>query len=176
MNLFLAVSALGLAACQHEAQLKPSMEVACFQVVRVSLKDAVLIAEEEVGGKAVEAAYRQNAMWGCAQDTPGVYDVTVSAGGEMQTVTVHARSRVMGEPETNVTMLSLLGRHHISHRQDFAQPGPDWMSITQAIEIAERRGGKAMAAWIENNSGKSGYRIELVQRGRTNLVWVSPKT
>ena len=175
MSLLLLAPLVGLAGCQHEAPISMPMEIACFQAVRVSLKDAILTAEEQVGGRAIDASYRRNAMWGCAQDAPGVYDVTVAAHGQVRTVTVHARSREMGEPEANATTLALLGGHTNSGLH-FAQPASDLISLSQAIEIAERHGGKAIAAWIENLPGKTGYRVELVHRGQTNLIWVNSKS
>jgi uncharacterized membrane protein YkoI len=46
------------------------------------------------------------------------------------------------------------------------------IDISQAINIAERQGGKAVSAWIEAKDGKPGYTVKIVQNGRVRVMWV----
>ena len=46
------------------------------------------------------------------------------------------------------------------------------IDISQAIDMAERGGGKAMVAWIEARNGRAGYTIKLVESGRIRETWI----
>jgi hypothetical protein len=46
------------------------------------------------------------------------------------------------------------------------------ISISQAVDAAEKQGGKAMTAWIEAKGGKPGYTIKLIEGGRVRVTWV----
>jgi hypothetical protein len=174
-HLFVAMVLLGLAGCADMAEFKPAMEVSCFQAARVSLKEAVSVAEEG-GGRAIDVGYRPNADWGCAQDHPGVYDVRLYVDGEIRVVSVHARSMAMGSQEEKGMMLAAMegSGHEESSLADMALmvPGPS-IDISKAVDIAERHGGKAMAAWIEPRNGQPGYRVKLAEHGRIKVTWVN---
>jgi hypothetical protein len=47
------------------------------------------------------------------------------------------------------------------------------VGMSQALEIAERQGGKAIAAWIEAKDGEPGYAVKIVESGRVREPWVN---
>ena len=170
---FLAAALFGLAGCGHLGEFEPFREVACFEAARVSLKDAIAVAEAGEG-KAIDADYRQDEEMGCLQNDPGAYDITLLAGGRINTVSVDARTRTIGPRVEAGVMNALLGGARFEGSSaDMARMVPRLgIDISQAIDIAERQGGKAMVAWIEEKNGKAGYTVKLVERGRINVTWV----
>ena len=46
------------------------------------------------------------------------------------------------------------------------------LDMPQAIDVAEKQGGKAMAIWIEGKNDRPGYTVKLVDKGRVNVTWI----
>jgi uncharacterized membrane protein YkoI len=169
---FVAVALLGLAGCEHLGVFEPYREVSCFQAARVSLKTAIDTAKTD-GGTVLDADYRQDEEMGCLQNDPGVYDVTLFAGGRIVTVSVNARTGQTGPRQEQPVMTALLGNPVPGSAADQARMVPRLaIDISQAIDRAEAQGGKAMVAWIEANNGRAGYTVKLVERGRVRETWI----
>jgi len=175
LRLF-SVSGLALAIIAGCADFEPFRNVSCFEAARLSLADAIATAERQ-GGQAIKAAYRQDSEFGCLQNNPGIYEVALLSGGMVRVVSVDARSGQMG-PHTNAVAVGLLGegllekifvRGHVPAVN--AAPAVA-LTISEAAELAEEDGGKAMVAWVDNNEGKPGYRVKLVENGKTRTAWV----
>jgi len=169
----IVVAFIGVGACGHLGVFEPAREVECFGRARISLKDAIAAAEMR-GGRALDADYRQDEELGCLRDTPGAYDITLLAAGKIGVVSVDARSGQVGPRQEASVMDALLesGRFEGSHAE-MARIMPKMSkSISEAIDMAEAEGGKAMVAWIEAKTGKPGYTVKLVQRGRVHVTWV----
>ena len=105
---FFAVALLALAGCEHLGIFEPAREVTCFQAARVSLKNAIAAVEAD-GGTVLDADYRQDEDLGCLRNDPGVYDVTLLAGGRIMTVSVDARTGQTGLRQDSGAMNALLG-------------------------------------------------------------------
>jgi uncharacterized membrane protein YkoI len=171
---FLIVTAfVGLAGCEHSGVFEPFREVSCFEAARVSLKDAIAAAE---GGdaRAIDADYRLDEEMGCLTGDPGVYDITLLAGSRIITVSVDARTRTVGPREESGVMNALFGGSPFEGSPvDMARMVPRLgIDISQAIDTAEKDGGKAMVAWIEAKNGRAGYTVKLVERGRIRETWI----
>ena len=162
-----------LTGCEHTGVFEPFREVACFQAATVSLKDAIETAQ---GGdaRALDADYRQDEEMGCLQNDPGVYDITLLTGGRITTVSVDAKTRQVGQRQVSGVMTTLLGGNPFPGSPAAMTPMIPRLSIdmVQAIDLAERQGGKAMVAWMEEMNGHAGYTIKLVQQGRVRETWI----
>ena len=166
---------LGLGACEHMGVFEPYREVSCFQAAKVSLKDAIAMAEGR-DARALDADYRQDEEMGCLNGMPGAYDVTLLAGGRIYTVSVDAGTRAMGPRAPSGAMNALLGGgpRIEGSAAEMARMLPAMsVNISQAIDTAEEDGGKVMAAWIEAQDGKPGYTVKLVRQGRVRLGWIA---
>jgi hypothetical protein len=159
------------------AGIEPFRNVACFEAAKVSLKSAVALAEQQ-GGQAIDAAYRQDRELGCLQMDPGVYDVTLLSGNDLRVVSVDAKSGEVGSRKTDDSKPDF-GIHDVLEKVATGgrAPKPDIVpelaiTITQATDIAERDGGKAMVAWADTNDSEPGYRVKLVENGKTRTAWV----
>ena len=172
-RIFAAAAFIGLAGCEHLGVFEPSREVTCFEAAKVSLKDAIAAAEAG-NGRALDADYRQDEEMGCLLNDPGVYDITLLTGGRIGTVSVDARTRSIGPREESGVMTALLGASPFpGSPADMARMVPRLgIDISQAIDVAERQGGKAMVAWIEEKNGKAGYTVKLVEGGRVRETWI----
>ena len=157
------------------AGVEPFRNVACFQAAKVSLQTAVVLAEKQ-GGQAIDARYRQNKELGCLERDPGVYDVALLLGNTMRTVSVDADSGAVGPkkgdpvPDLGKRVIEqiIVGDHEAK-----ADAVPELsIGIEQATDIAERDGGKAMAAWADTDDGRAGYRVKVVEDGKTRIEWV----
>jgi uncharacterized membrane protein YkoI len=170
----LVAVALGLGACGHIGAFEPFREVSCFQAARISLKDAIAAAEAN-GGRTLDADYRQDEEMGCLQGDPGSYDVTLLQGGRIDVVSVDARSGRVGPHEEAPVLSALLGGQRFEGSpSDMVRIIPMLSTtIGQAIDVAERQGGRAMVAWIEEQNGRPGYTIKLVERGRVRVTWIN---
>jgi uncharacterized membrane protein YkoI len=173
LRIAAAAALLGLGGCEHLGVFEPFREVACFEAAKVSLKDAIATAEAG-DGRALDADYRQDEEMGCLQNDPGAYDITLLTGGRISTVSVDARTRAIGPREESGVMTALLGASPFpGSPADMARMVPRLgIDISQAIDIAEQQGGKAMVAWIEEKNGKAGYTVKLVERGRVRETWI----
>lgn len=166
---------LGLAGCEHMGVFEPFREVSCFQAAKVSLKDAIAVAEGQ-DARALDADYRQDEEMGCLNGIPGEYDVTLLAGGRIYTVSVDAGTRAIGPRQPSGAMNALLGGgpRIEGSAADMARMLPTMtVNLSQAIETAEEDGGKVMAAWIEAQNGKPGYTVKLVRQGRVRMGWIA---
>jgi len=159
------------------AGIEPFRNVACFEAARVSLKSAVALAEQQ-GGQAIDAGYREDKELGCYEMDPGVYDVTLFSGNTLRVVSVDANSGEVGTRKTDDTKPDF-GIHDVLEKvvTGGRAPKPDIVpqlaiTITQATDIAERDGGRAMTVWADTNEGTPGYRVKLVENGKTRTAWV----
>jgi hypothetical protein len=120
-----ASALLGVAGCAgHLGEFEPFRKVACFEAARVSLNDAIAVAEEQ-GGNAIDADYRQDEEMGCLQNNPGVYDITLLVSGRITVVSVDARSRQVGPRQEAGVMNALLGGERFEGSPaDMARMGP----------------------------------------------------
>ena len=174
LSIVLVVAAVGLAACEHLGVFEPFREVSCLQRAKVSLKDAVAAAETG-GGRTPDADYRQHEELGCLRNNPGVYDVTVFAGGMISVVSVDAASGHVGPQEQAGVMNAIFheGEHFEGSPADMARMIPRLsLNTSQAIGVAEAQGGRAMSAWIEAKDGKPGYTVKVVEGGKVRVMWV----
>jgi len=173
-----APALIGISGCAlNPMEIEPYREVSCFQAAKVSLKDAVEAAERN-GGNAIEADYIQDKEMGCVQGEPGYYEVTLLSGPKLTTVSVDARSKLVGTPVAEPTTRGLLNGDILER---LFEPSPasragivPKVSITllEAIAVAEKGGGKAMEADIAMNDAKPGYTIKLVEKGKLHTTWV----
>ena len=173
-RLKLVIIALtGLSGCEHAGVFEPFREVECVSGAQVSLKGAVAAAEAD-GSKALDADYRQDEEMGCIRGFPGVYDVTLLRNGKIDVVSVDARSAALGPRQEASVMNALLGGHFEGSHADMVPLIPKMrVAMTEAIDVAEQGGGKAMSAWIEARDGKPGFTVKVVEKGRVRITWVN---
>lgn len=172
-SIVIALS-LGNGGCaEHLGEFEPFREVACFEGAAISLKDAIAAAEAG-DGRAIDADYRQDEEMGCLEGVPGAYDVTLLMGGRISVVSVDAKSRQIGPRAEAGALNALLGGGSFEGSPSNMVPLVPRLRIdmSQAIDLAEQQGGKAMVAWVEAKNGKAGYTIKLVQRGRVRVIWM----
>ena len=96
-------------------------------------------------------------------------------GGKIDVVSVDARSRQIGPRIEAGVMTALLGgggQFEGSHANMVREVPKLGITMQQAIDIAEREGGRAMVAWVEAKGGRAGYTIKLVDRGRVRVTWL----
>ena len=166
-----AAAFLVLSGC---AGIEPFRNVACFEAAKVSLKSAVVLAEQQ-GGQAIGARYRQDRELGCLDTDPGVYDVTLLSGNELRVVSVDAGSGEVGPRKEDKSAPDFRILEKVVTGAPAPKPdiAPELaITITQAADLAERDGGKAMIAWADTNEGRAGYNVKLVENGKTRTAWV----
>jgi len=169
--------AMFLAGCAVPfTEIEPYREVACFGAAKVSLRDAVEAAEIE-GGTAIDAAYRQVKEFGCLQRDAGYYDVTILLQGQLSLVSVDAASEQIQPRREQGAGRELTGQFFermFEGRSESRIPTAERIKLHlhDAIDMAEKGGGKAMEARVESKAGKPGYTIKLVDRGKLRLAWV----
>jgi len=166
---------MGTAACEHVGVFEPAREVECLARARVSLKQAVAAAEA-TGGKALDADYREDRELGCLRNEPGAYDITLVAGGRISVVSVNAGSGQVGPREEQGVMNAVMsgGVRFEGSAADMARLAPGMgVDLSQAVDIAERQGGKTMSVWIEAQGGRPGYAVKVAQNGRVRVTWIA---
>src|ERR1051326_7538633 len=158
----------------NPTEIEPYREVSCFAAAKVSLRDAVEAAEVE-GGKAIDAAYRQVREMGCLERDAGYYDVTVLLGGNLSKVSIDAASEQIQPRLEQGFMREVTGQFFerlfegsSEHRIPDAQQLN--MHLHDAIDAAEKSGGKAMEARVEAKDGRAGYTVKLVDHGRLRVT------
>ena len=169
----LVFAALGLMGCEHVGAFEPFREVSCFEAAKISLKDAIAAAEAE-GGRVLDADYRQDTEMGCLQGDPGIYDITLLRAGRIGVVSVDARSGRVGPHQEADVLNELFGTQRFEGSPaDMVRVLPKLSKKSgEVIDLAERQGGKAMVAWIEERNGKPGYVVKLVDHGKVRVTWM----
>jgi uncharacterized membrane protein YkoI len=164
---------LFLTGCEHFGIFEPSREVVCLEAAPVSLTDALITARAG-NGRVLDADYRLDQELGCLQNDPGVYDITVFQDGRISAISVNARTGAVGPREPADVVTSLIGGSPFpgSHAEMVALVPRLKIIMPQAIEAAQKQGGKAMVAWIEVRNGRAGYTVKLVQQGRIHETWI----
>jgi len=135
-----------------------------------------MAAAEAGGGKALDVDYRETRELGCLQDDPGAYAVTLLTAGRISAVSVNAGSGQVGPREEQGVMNALMsgGVRFEGSAADMARMAPSLaIDISQAVDIAEREGGKTLSAWIEAQNGRPGYTVKVVQNSRVRVTWVA---
>jgi uncharacterized membrane protein YkoI len=168
---------LVLSGCGHFSPFEPYREVTCFSGARVSLAEAIDRARGG-GGRVLDADYRIDEELACLVGEPGAYDITIYQDGRISEVSVNARTGEIGPREPAGVMTALLGEHPFpgSHADMVPMIPRLKIIMPQAIQIAEREGGKAMVAWIEEREGRAGYTVKLVAEGRVRETWIDGET
>jgi hypothetical protein len=169
--------ALAVAGCAVDLmEVEPYREVSCFEAAKISLRQAVEAAEIE-GGQAIDAAYREVEEMGCLERNPGYYDVTVLIDGQLSLVSIDAASEQIAPRKEQGLMREVTGQFFErlfegspESRIPIAQRMK--LHLHDAIDMAEKGGGKAMEARAEEKNGKPGYTIKLVDHGKLRLTWV----
>jgi len=177
-NLFLyagfVLTLAGLTACQHVGVFEPFREVECVERAKLSLKDAITAAEAR-GGIVLDSNFREDEEMGCLNNNPGAYDITMLGGTQLFVVSVDAASgNVASRQEANVlTALLGGGPRFEGSPSDMVRITPGMTTtISQAVDIAQQPGGRAMAAWVEAKGGKPGYTVKVVENGRVRITWI----
>lgn len=167
------VAILAIAGCEHSGIFEPFREVSCFEAAKVSLMEAINIARAGTG-RVLDADYRQDEEMGCLQNEPGVYDITILLDGRISMVSVNAGTGAIGPREQASVMTAIIGSTPFpgSHAEMVAFVPRLGINMPEAIEAAEKQGGKAMVAWIEARNGRAGYTVKLVQQGRVRETWI----
>ena len=172
----LAVLALtGLTGCEHVGVFEPFREVECIQRARISITEAIAVAQAD-GGKVLEADYRQDDEMGCLRGNPGQYDITLLQDGRIAALSVDAESGRAGPRSDQNVMNALLraGNRFEGSPADMARMMPDMeIGMSQAIGTAQKDGGIALSAWIEAKDGEPGYTVKVVENGRVRVTWVA---
>lgn len=129
-----------------------------------------------MGGKAIDAGYRQDKEFGCLQNEPGAYDVAFANGGTIDVVSVNADTGVVNPREKadrfdggQDVLEKIIAPGHVPDADAALQLA---LPITAAASIAEEGGGKAMNVWADRKDGVPGYRVTLVENGKTRTEWV----
>ncbi len=166
-----------LAGCGHVGPFEPYREVTCFSTARISLTEAINKARGGMG-RVLDADYRIDEELGCLVGDPGTYDITIYQDGRISDVTVNARTGEIGPREPAGVMTALIGGHpFVGSHSDMVPLVPRLkLNMPEAIEIAERQGGKAMVAWIEERNGKAGYTVKLAYEGRVRETFIDGET
>jgi hypothetical protein len=173
-NTIAVLALTGLTACQHVGAFEPFREVECIERAKFSLKDAITAAEAR-GGIVLDSNFREDEELGCLTNNPGAYDITMLGGAQLFVVSVDANSGTVGPREQANVLTALFGGgpRFEGSPSDMARIAPVMeTTISQAVEIAQRGGGKAMAAWVEAKNGRPGYTIKVVESGRVHVTWV----
>ena len=173
---FLTFALLAVYGCAvSPLEIEPYREVSCFQGARISLKDAVEVAERN-GAKAIDADYVQDREMGCVVGQAGYYEVTLLSQGRLNVVSVEARSGRVEPRLAAATSGDLVEALFESSTAAKARMVPKVaMTLSQAITTAEKSGGKAMEASIDMNGDAAGYAIKLVDKGKLRVAWMDGK-
>ena len=173
----LIASAIFVTGCALDpTEVEPYREVSCFEAAKVSLRDAVEAAEIE-GGRAIDAAYREVREMGCLERDAGYYDVTVLIDGKLPLVSVDAASEQIVPRKEQGFEREIGGQFFErlfegSPEKHAAAASRMTVHLHQAIDKAEKDGGKAMEARAEEKDGHAGYTLKLVDHGKLRLTWV----
>ena len=159
------------------SEAEPAKDVFCVQRAQVSLKDAVETAER-LGGRAVDAHFRQDEELGCLTNKPSYYEVTLLSRGAFRTVDVDAHSnQAQSRPHEDPSLLKRLSKF-LDTLVEAAPPDAGVaprirLSLPAAIDRAEEPNAKAVAAQLEQKDGVLGYTVKLVEDGRLRLAWIA---
>ena len=173
----LIASAFAVAGCAYDlTEVEPYREVACFEGAKVSLRDAVEAAEIE-GGRAIDAAYREVREMGCLERDAGYYDVTVLIDGKLSQVSVDAASEQIVPRKAQGFGREIGGQFFErlfegSPEKHAAAAARMTVHLHQAIDKAEKDGGKVMEARADEKGGRAGYTLKLVDHGKLRVTWV----
>lgn len=176
----IAALVIGFSALQgcatSPADIEPYREISCIARVQVSLKSAVDEAEK-MGGRAIDAAYREVDEMGCLNGDFGYYDVTLLNAGKLTYLSVDARSGQLGKRRSQGFMREITGQFiermfegsSSSRIRDAARVT---MRLPDAIAKAERAGGRAMEAQVAMRDGHPGYTVKIVREGKLQIDWI----
>ena len=176
----LAVCAvLGAGGCATSAQhVEPYRDIACFGRAKIPLTEAIATAERAQGETVIDAEYNCDEELACVRGDPGQYRITFFANGKLHRVGICPETGQVQEAVEKGALKRLLDLDFLFDwpESEMLRGGPAAatapITMQAAIATAETRGGKAMAAHVKTEDGKTNYVIEVVDGGRLRVVSV----
>jgi hypothetical protein len=177
--LALGIVAAALGGCATSSQhVEPYRDVSCFQRAQISLAQAIATAEQERGQMAIDAEYNCAAELDCVRGNPGQYRIAFLSEGQLTYVGICPATGRVQNPVEKGALRRILDldfvfdwpESEMRRSGPLAQQAP--VTIGEAIAIAERSGGKAMAAHVKSAGDRANYVIEIVDQGRLRVVSV----
>ena len=162
--------------------IEPYKNISCLGRAAISLADAIAAAEAAANQRVVDAEYNIESEMACAEGDPGHYDVTLYVDGTLRRATVDARSSEVGPGHYEPFVRHVLELDVLSDwpEAEMLRGGPALRqartTMRQAVQVAETRNGKALAAHVKTEKQKTTYVIELVNAGRIRLVRVDAES
>lgn len=172
-----------LGACATgSGHVEPYRDVSCLGRAPVTLADAIAAAEASLHQEVIDAEYNIESEMACIEGDPGHYDITLYDNGELKRATVDARSGEVGPGHYESFLRRVFELDILSDwpeaemRRGGRAMREAQMTIQEAVRLAETKGGRALAVHVKSEKQKTTYVIELVNRGRVNLVSVDPQS
>lgn len=139
-------------------------DIAAFGEAKLTLDQAIAVAEGQLHGKVVEAAFRG------ARDHPH-YVVRVMENGRVLTASVDSASGQVTRLGHGVSVHRL----YPAERAEFLRTAEARMNLANAVAFAQKDSGdKPIAASLEGNHKARGYEVFVVHKNMLQTVWVSP--
>jgi uncharacterized membrane protein YkoI len=134
-----------------------STDMQGVQAAKVSLSGAITAAQKMGNGKAVRAEYR-------TEDGAGKYEVVVVSGGKTNTMDV--------DPTTGQAVRAKRDDTGKSDKEGAEAIESAQTGLGDAIMAAEKEGGKALEAKLDEKEGMAAYKVEVANGDKTATVWV----
>lgn len=155
---------LALAGHAWADQPPDAAAIRAFEGSKISLADAIAAAQKSAGGQAMDVSFQTT------DGTPS-YDATVFAGGAAHDLTVNAATAAVTPGPEGATPEAKLDAED---KAELAALRGARLSLTQAVAAAERDGGRALDAGLEQRNGRVEYQIRTVRNGTLETVIVDP--
>lgn len=172
------ITLLALSGCATSG-VEPFRDISCFERAKVPLIDAINTAERSQGQKVIDAEYNCAAELACLTGNPGQYRITLFADDRLHRIGICPETGNVQAPVEKNVFERLIDLDFLFEwpESEMLKGGPTAtaapITMQAAIGIAEARGGKAMASHVKTERGKTRYVIEIVDRGRLQLVSVN---
>ncbi len=127
------------------------------QSAKVSMSDAIMAAQSSDGGKAIYAKYRTS-------NGAGKYEVVVVANGKTDTMEV--------DPSTGEAVKAKRDKAGKTDKDGMNTIESAQTGLAQAIQAAEKQGGRALEAELDTKKGATAYEVKVANGDKTDTVWV----
>ena len=168
---------MALSACVAVGRYVDRYRVAsCFAMARVTLGDAIATAERAHGKRVIDIEYEEDNEANCDEDEVGHYHVTLYADGQLDHAVVDAGALHVDPPHDEGYFAHLFKPSDAEMSRIGEAANRVRISLGTAVEIAERGGGRAMAAYIVNDAPTLKYAIKLFPNGQPGVVLIDGET
>ena len=143
----------------------PKSDAVTYGKSKVSLIQAIAVAERKTGGRAVHADFQ-------VQHGKGLFEVETLANKNLTIVTIDAET----DKVSNSALAGTMEAMSVDQNSAIAQIGSEKLNLENAAAQGDEMGDWTVDAGVVIVNGKPAYRVDVLKDGKIKTVMITPSS